>query len=152
MTMKRSAGFTLIELMIVVAVVAIIAAIALPSYQDQVRSSNRADGQAALMGLAQAMERHFTETGSYTGAGTGGADTGAPAIFSAKAPIDGSSTFYNLTIDSASDSSYVLKATAVNGQAEDGDMELTSSGLRRWDRGDDGTMDNPGDLCWSRKC
>lgn len=152
MTIKRSAGFTLIELMIVVAVVAIIAAIALPSYQDQVRSSNRADGQAALMGLAQAMERHFTETGSYTGAATGGADTGAPAIFSSKAPIDGSSTFYNLLIVTATDSSYLLRAQAMNAQAEDGDMELTSSGLRSWDRGDDGTMDNPGDLCWSRKC
>ncbi|MFI3186333.1 MAG: prepilin-type N-terminal cleavage/methylation domain-containing protein, partial [Methylococcaceae bacterium] len=59
--MKQSqAGFTLIELMVTVAIVGILAAIAYPSYQDSVRKSRRADASGALLGLANAMERHFT--------------------------------------------------------------------------------------------
>ncbi|MCP4091353.1 MAG: prepilin-type N-terminal cleavage/methylation domain-containing protein, partial [Gammaproteobacteria bacterium] len=56
----KSRGFTLIELMIVVAIVGILAAIAYPSYQEQVRKSRRADANGALLGLANAMQRHAT--------------------------------------------------------------------------------------------
>jgi type IV pilus assembly protein PilE len=52
-------GFTLIEVMIVVAIVGILAAVAYPSYQDHVRKSRRAEAQSALMGLAAAMERQL---------------------------------------------------------------------------------------------
>lgn len=65
--MKKN-GFTLIELMITVAIVAILAAIAYPSYQDSVRKARRANGQANLVELASYMERTFTETNSYAGA------------------------------------------------------------------------------------
>ncbi len=58
-------GFTLIELMIVVAVIAILAAIAYPSYQDSVRKSRRADAKAALLDLAQFMERNYTTANRY---------------------------------------------------------------------------------------
>ena len=61
-------GFTLIELMIVVAVVAILAAIALPSYQEMLRKGNRADAKAVLMETAQFMERYFTTHNTYVGA------------------------------------------------------------------------------------
>ena len=54
-------GFTLIEIMIVVAIVAILAAIAYPSYQDQVRKSRRADARAVMVEAAQFMERRYTE-------------------------------------------------------------------------------------------
>jgi len=66
MTMhKLHQGFTLIELMIVVAIVAILAAIAYPSYQEQVRRSNRTEGERTLLETAQRLERCYTEYNSY---------------------------------------------------------------------------------------
>ena len=133
-------GFTLIEVMIVVAIIGILAAVAYPSYQDHVRKSRRAEAQSALMGLAAAMERHFTATNSYTGAGAGGSDTGAPGIYYDKVPKDGGTAYYNLTIDSASASAFVVKATPVNGQVGDGFLDLNNQGIRRWDRDNRGSI------------
>ncbi|MES1933455.1 type IV pilus biogenesis protein PilE [Salinisphaera shabanensis T35B1] len=65
MTMKKLAGFTLIELMITVAIVGILAAIAYPSYLNQVRQSRRADAQSALLQAANRQERFFTTQYSY---------------------------------------------------------------------------------------
>lgn len=62
---RRSTGFTLIELMITVAVVAILAAVALPSYNEYVMRSHRVNARAALLGAAQWMERTATARGSY---------------------------------------------------------------------------------------
>lgn len=62
---KQSRGFTLIELMIVVAIIAIIAAIAYPSYTSQVMKSERADARDGLLTTAQLFERCFTEFNSY---------------------------------------------------------------------------------------
>ena len=61
-------GFTLVELMIVVAVIAILAVIVLPSYQDSVRKARRTDARGALTSVAQLMERYNTETNTYVGA------------------------------------------------------------------------------------
>lgn len=58
-------GFTLIELMITVAIVGILAAIAYPSYQDSVRKGKRAEGRTALIDFLQQQERYLTQTGSY---------------------------------------------------------------------------------------
>lgn len=62
-----SEGFTLLELMIVVAVIAILAAIAVPSYQEQVRKSRRAQAKADLVELAQLAERYRTVNNAFTG-------------------------------------------------------------------------------------
>ena len=58
-------GFTLIEVMIVVVIVGILAAIALPSYQEHVRQTRRAEVSALLLENAQLLERHYTRSGSY---------------------------------------------------------------------------------------
>ena len=63
----RAAGFTLIELMIVVAIVAIIAAIAYPSFAEQVRKSRRAQAKADLLEVAQLAERYRTVHNTYEG-------------------------------------------------------------------------------------
>jgi len=67
----RTRGFTLIELMVVVAIIAILAAIGYPAYTEQVARSRRADAKAALLEAAQWMEREFTVSGSYARKGDG---------------------------------------------------------------------------------
>ncbi len=135
--MKRVKGFTLIELMIVVAVIGILASIAYPSYQDSVRKSRRADAEGVLLGFANAMERHFTETNSYCGAGTSNsgtclAATGAPTIYSTTSPISGGTAFYNLTISAATATSYTLSATPTGPQTGDGcgTLTITNTGVK----------------------
>jgi len=63
---RHSRGFTLIELMIAVTVVAILTAIALPSYQNSIRKSRRPDAKTALLDLASRQERYFTLNNVYT--------------------------------------------------------------------------------------
>lgn len=130
--MNKQQAFTLIELMVTVAIVGILAGIAYPSYQDSVMKSRRADAKGALLGFANAMERHFTETNSYLGAGTINGNTGAPTVFSATSPVDGGTPYYKLTINAALASSYTLNAEPINAQANDkcGTLSLTQTGAR----------------------
>jgi type IV pilus assembly protein PilE len=60
-------GFTLIELMITVAIVAILASVALPSYQNYIARGRRDTAKACLLERAQYMERHYTTNMAYTG-------------------------------------------------------------------------------------
>ncbi|MFT7222726.1 MAG: type IV pilus assembly protein PilE [Cellvibrionaceae bacterium] len=62
-----NSGFTLIELMIVVAIVAILAAVAVPSYQQYVQKARRAECQAFALDIASRQERHYTQYGQYAG-------------------------------------------------------------------------------------
>src|SRR3990167_9475228 len=64
--MRQQRGFTLIELMIVIAIIGILAAIAYPSYQEYQLKSGRSDGHAKLMQVMQAQERFYSQNQSYT--------------------------------------------------------------------------------------
>lgn len=86
-------GFTLIELMIVVAIVAILAAIAYPSYTDYVMRSRRTDAKAGLTAAAQAMEKFYTERMTFSGATLG---SGSGAV----APSLSQDNFYSIEFDS----------------------------------------------------
>jgi type IV pilus assembly protein PilE len=55
-------------------------------------------------------------------------------------PKDGGTAYYNLTIDSASASAFVVRATPVNGQVGDGFLDLNNQGIRRWDRDNSGSI------------
>lgn len=121
-------GFTLIELMVTVAIVGILASIAYPSYQDSVMKSRRADAEGALLGLANAMERHFTENNSYLGAAD--AVTGIPSIYSSTSPVEGGTPYYNLTVSPATTAnSYTLSATPI-GTDTCGTLTLTQTGVK----------------------
>lgn len=71
-------GFTLIELMIVVAVIGILAAVAYPMYTDQIRKGKRAEARAGLANLLQQQERYFTQRNTYLAFGAGAATSGTP--------------------------------------------------------------------------
>ena len=64
-TFKRFSGFTLIELMIVVAIIGILAGIAYPAYTDYVLRANRADGKAGLLNLQLAQEKYRADCSQY---------------------------------------------------------------------------------------
>ncbi len=130
MTPYRSAsGFTLLELMIVVVVIGILASIAYPSYMESVRKARRADAQAALVGMAAAMERYMVNNnGSYLGAA---AAAGQPATFyAAQVPTEGGRATYQLRVTTLTATNYVLTASPVNAQADDrcGNLTLNASG------------------------
>lgn len=130
--MKKRNGFTLVELMIALAIASILAAIAYPSYQDSVRKSRRADCEGALVGFASAMERYFTTNNVYTGAGPAGADTGAPTVYFTQCPVGGGTPSYNLTIQAATATTYTLQAAPINAQANDacGTLSLSQANVK----------------------
>ncbi|MBF0265709.1 MAG: type IV pilin protein [Gammaproteobacteria bacterium] len=145
--MNKQIGFTLLELMIVVAIIGILSAVAIPSYQESVKKSKRAEAQAALTSFAGAMERHMTENDSYKGAASGGADTGSPSIYSASVPVEGVTVNYNLTIDAATASTYTLKATRTGSMSSDncGDFTITNTGVKNIENNTGGYTKND---CW----
>lgn len=100
-------GFTLIELMIVVVVIAILAAIAFPSYQYFVRNAQRADGMSALLDIRTAQERWRANNATYAG----NAAIGSLVPFGATSP-DG---FYTLAITHSSASTFRVTATKTDG-------------------------------------
>ncbi|MGF6691055.1 type IV pilin protein [Pseudomonas sp. D(2018)] len=133
MTGKKQQGFTLIELMITVAVVAILAAIAYPSYQGYLRRTACENAKASLMGFANAMERFRAQRGTYLGAAAGGGNTGSPSIYVTQSPDQGTAQF-NLVIGAATATTYSISATPIAGQLWAGNantLTLTSAGLRQ---------------------
>lgn len=95
-------GFSLMELMIAVAVMAILTVIAYPSYNSYMASAKRAEAKAALLEAAQYMERQFTADGNYDGGNLVSAGL-------ATLPRDGGTAYYNLALN-ASGASYTLTA------------------------------------------
>lgn len=128
----RQTGFTLIELMIVVAVIAILASIAYPSYQEQVRKSRRADAEAALLQNQQWMERNFTLSGRYDEKSDGSAVASSDLPVTAS-PADSATAYYALSLAASTASTYSLQAVPQNGQEDDtdcGTLTLNQLGVK----------------------
>lgn len=147
-------GYSLMELMITVAIVGLLASVAYPSYTNFIANSNRGAGQADLMALAAAMERHKAAAFTYNGAAEGGGNTGSPAVFRDYSPSSEpeADKKYDLTIDSvsATGTSYVLRARPVSGtvQAGDGDLFYFSDGRKAWDQNGNGNLTSS-EFCWA---
>ena len=83
--LRRHSGFTLIELMITVAVLGVLAAVAFPSYQQYIERSRRTDGKAALLRTAQWLERAASVSGSYLDGAGAARDLSAAGLASSEA-------------------------------------------------------------------
>lgn len=122
-TLKRQRGFTLIELMIVVAVIAVLATIAIPSYQNYADRTRRADAQSDMLELAQALERGRINTNEY-------ASDIANLPFQ-QSPQSGNGVFYLFSLNSTA-TTFTLTATPQNRQTNDrcGTLTLDQAGRR----------------------
>lgn len=116
----KQRGFTMIELMIVVVVVAILAAIAFPQYRDYIVRSNRAIAKSLLTQVADRQEQFYTANKRYSDDLT---DLGYPAdpFFVDRngktGAADGGTAIYSIGLDAANDTSYLLAADVLNTQA-----------------------------------
>ena len=126
MKIKKQTGFTLIELIVTVAIVSILAGIAFPGYQGQVRSTRRADAQGELMQMANYLERFYTENSRYD-QDLGGTQVVLP-------PASNASLSYTIALNSVDQSTYTLRATPTGSQEGDGYLELLATGAKRWDK------------------
>jgi type IV pilus assembly protein PilE len=139
---RADSGFTLVELMIVIVIVAILMATAIPSYRSYVLRATRADAKKALLARAADLERCYTKNNTYVNV----------AVTSPCAVVlpDSSSTTYRVEVDTAgiTQNSFAIRAVPINGQAADkqcGTFTLDDKNTR----GVTNATSTPQD-CWGR--
>ena len=146
-------GFTLIELIITVAIVSILAAVAYPSYREYIDRSRRSEAQSLLMEAAQWMERFYAENYRYdqNTAGVAVAD-----LFGARfsqSPRSGAAS-YTISVPTATQTAFVVRATRTGSMSGNkcGNFEITGTGVRQLETGTfDGSLGTQAQAmsrCW----
>lgn len=120
--MHRNKGFTLIEMMIVVAIIAVLAAIAAPAYQDYIRKARRADGMDALLLVQNLQERYRANNSSY--------GTLAEIGYTGTTSLEDHYTIAVLGSPAPSATGYVVTATGRNDQANDSECSAGANVLK----------------------
>lgn len=134
---NRARGFTLIEVIVVMAIIAILAAIALPNYSEYIQRGYRSDAKTALLQAAQWQERFRTENNRYSA-----------ALPAGMVNVPATGPRYTIAVaQPGGPQSFTLTATRVGAQANDpcGDFTLDQTGAR-------GAVNNtrPVEVCWER--
>ncbi len=130
--MKKNKGFTLVELMIVIAIIGIIASVAYPAMTSYVKAGERADGIASMLKLSQLMEKYYLVNSTYVGADVS-------TLMGTATSKEGK---FTLAFEGVPDAyGYVLKATPVKTDDECGYLTISSLGKKAASKGS-------ADLCW----
>ena len=123
--MNNIKGFTLVEVLIVVAIIGILSAIAYPSYQSSVMKSHRSEGMELLFQVMEAQENYYSDNLTYT--------TDLSGDLGYADPVVSTSEYYQISSAACGGGlgkCVVLTATAINGQIPDGNLTLNSRGER----------------------
>ena len=148
----RHRGFTLIELMIAVAILAIILSVALPSFMDSIRKGRRAEGVAAIAAVQQAQERWRAARPGYADNLTAG-PTATPAGLGMQATT--ANGRYTLSLSNVSNTNYIITAAAAGAQTSDTKCAFLAAhqqgGQISYGSGSTSTIDwNDANRCWAK--
>ena len=132
--MKKQVGFTLIELMIVVTIVGILMAVALPAYQNHTRKARRSEAQQLMLDIVGKQEMYIIDRRAYTDvfSNTGLNLTSSEWDCTEATNKRCDNNFYQIdvTLTAGPPIGYIITATAQGGQTVDGDLSLTNLGVK----------------------
>lgn len=146
----RQRGFTLIEMVVTMAIIALLTAMAIPSYTAYIMRSNRSEARGQLLEIATWMERWRTERGRYDNPASVGNPPPTPPfpIAYTQSPPPPSAAKYNIVVATPTAVGYTITATATGMMTGDicTTLTITETGLRGFTTGGGGTQD----ICWGR--
>lgn len=119
--MNRQKGFTLVELMITLVIIAILAAVALPSYRDSVRKGNRRAAQSVMMDMVNRQQQFFVANRVYA--------TKAQLNYALPPEVIGNYT-YDIALTAGPPPGFTITFTATGAQVKDGNLALNSQGVK----------------------